>query len=130
MRNWNSCARILIWFCNDVMQCVIGWGINITMTTWLKVCQNLLPLPDLHCLKLFVDGDLTTDSNSCCNDYMVNRWRKLLLQLQGSQHFKKTKFPDFFSDEVSKFHDNYFNSFPVSHVFYVVEVTYLQYKTL
>ena len=45
---------------------------------------------------------------------------------QGSQHFKKTKFPD----EVSKFHDNNFNSFPVSHVFYVDAVNYLQCKTL
>ena len=26
-------------------------------------------------------------------------------------------------------YDNYFNSFPVSHVFYAVAVNYLQYKT-
>ena len=43
---------------------------------------------------------------------------------QGSQHFKKTKFPDF-----SLTKSQNFNSFPVSHVFYVVAVNYLQYKT-
>ena len=49
---------------------------------------------------------------------------------QGIQHFKKIKFPDFsLMIEVSKFHENYFNSFSVSHVFYVAVVKYLQYKT-
>ncbi len=44
---------------------------------------------------------------------MVNLQIVLAVQDQGSQHFKKTKFPDFSLMSFQKFQDNYFDLFPV-----------------
>ena len=48
----------------------------------------------------------------------------------GFPTFQENKIPWFLPGEVSKFHDNYFNLFSVSCVFYVVAVNHLQCKKL
>ena len=69
VRNWNSCARILMWFYNDIAHCMIGSGIDIIMKTWLewavrikfvRICSHELTSIVQSCLLMVIWLQLAT----------------------------------------------------------------------